>query len=391
MRSVILDVLEELREVVGPAEARAPFDEEAYRRMVETTKRIIDDNFKDAVAKGTPELAGSWIEVLDALTAEEPQAMRDSKTPSAETMKVRKALGSEGYLFYKAPGSKFEFVYAPEQTPDHAKIAELKDMRKKVNANLKASATPDDKDTNKKALKDLDQQVKALEKSPLMQASAAATSRATPMSADPEPLKPTKEMKDLQKQIKAAEQEIAAAGTTAARTAAEKKLADLEKQLDGETATAQKAQASGAPVKKKGTAILDIEDPAFDPSHPDVPPETRARFWQRKRVGAYKNTAAALAAVDEYEKSVRGILSVLAKDPEQKKFSGDREARMVKLMKTLRDVVSSGEDALNKVGSVEQPKKVAEGLISTAVVLTALFEELKNNWLGGKFVEVEHA
>ena len=375
----ILAVLGELRHATGVGEARVPFDDEAYKRMVQTTKKLIDDNFADAVAKGNPELAGSWTEILDALAAVEPQAMRDAKTPSAETMKVRKALGSEGYLFYKAPGQKFEFVYAPGQTPDHAKIAELKDMRKKVTANVKASATPDEKDTNKKALKDVDQQIKVIEKSPLMLASEAATSKAAPMSDEPESLKPTKEMKDLQKQIKAAEQEVAAATNASQRTAAEKKLADLESQLDGETATARKAQGSGVAPAKKG-AIKDIDDPNFNPDDPNVPPETRALYWKRKRVGAYKQTSDAMAGLDKYEAGLRDTLNVLGKDPKQKASNSNRQTRLTNLMKTLRDTVVSAERELEKVGV--PAKAAAEGLGRTADSLSALVEELRTGgWI----------
>lgn len=375
----ILAVLGELRHATGVGEARVPFDDEAYKRMVQTTKKLIDDNFADAVAKGNPELAGSWTEILDALAAVEPQAMRDAKTPSAETMKVRKALGSEGYLFYKAPGQKFEFVYAPGQTPDHAKIAELKDMRKKVTANVKASATPDEKDTNKKALKDVDQQIKVIEKSPLMLASEAATSKAAPMSDEPESLKPTKEMKDLQKQIKAAEQEVAAATNASQRTAAEKKLADLESQLDGETATARKAQGSGVAPAKKG-AIKDIDDPNFNPDDPNVPPETRALYWKRKRVGAYKQTSDAMAGLDKYEAGLHDTLNVLGKDPKQKASNSNRQTRLTNLMKTLRDTVVSAERELEKVGV--PAKAAAEGLGRTADSLSALVEELRTGgWI----------
>jgi hypothetical protein len=189
-------------------------------------------------------------------------------------------------------------------------------------------------------------------------------------------------MKDLQKQIKAAEQEVAAATNASQRTAAEKKLADLEAQLDGETATARKAQGSGVAPAKKG-AIKDIEDPNFNPDDPNVPPETRALYWKRKRVGAYKQTSAAMDGLDTYEASLRDALSVLSKDSKQKAFNSDRQTRLTNLMKTLRDTVVSAERELEKVGIPAQPKKAAaEGLGRTAYSLAALAEELRTGgWI----------
>ena len=348
-------VLDELRQLVQLDEVRAPFDDATYERMVETTKKLIDDNYQKAAKEGAPELAGSWIEIIDALTAVEPQTMRDSKTVSAETMRVRKTLASEGYLFYKAPGSKFEFVYAPGQTPAHAKIAELKELRKQVNAKLRAAA-PDEKDEHKKAIKDLDKQIKDQETSNLMQASIAAEAKAQPESDEPAPLQDTPEMKRLAKEIKAAEKEVSAAKTPAETTAAEKKLADLQAQLRGETGKAQKAHAAGTPAQKPGKVIVDPDDPGFDPTKPGVPPDAVAMYWRRKRVGGYEQTADALKGLEKYGQAMYGALDVLEKDPTVGKFTSDRKTRLTNLLKTLRDTVVGAERELEKVGV---PKKTA--------------------------------
>lgn len=347
--SSVLSVLSELRAVVGVAEMRNPFDDATFERMVETTKKIIDDNFKDAVSKGAPDLAGSWIEILAALTDVEPQAMRDSKTTSAEAMRVRKTLGAEGYLFYKAPGSKFEFVYAPDQTPDHAKIDELKELRKKVTANRKA-ATPDEKEDHKKALQDVNQQIKDLENSDLMLASEKASARRKPADAEPEPLKATPEMKGLQKQLKAAEKAYDAATTPAEKTALEKQIASLEQQLSAETGTAEKARASGTAPKKKGATIKDPNDPNFDPEDPDAPPEAVKVYWKGKKIGGYKETAVAMKSVEDYGAAMHKALAVLDKDAEAKQFSGDRKTRLTNLLNTLRNTVERADIELQKVG-----------------------------------------
>lgn len=359
MLNGILAVLEELRIVTGVAEARAPFDDATYERMVETAKKIIDDNFADAVAKGNPELAGSWVEILDALTAVEPQTMRDSKTVSAETMRVRKTLAAQGYLFYKAPGQKFEFVYAPDQTPDHAKIAELKDMRKKVGANLKASATPEEKADNKKALKDVDQQIKDLQKSPLMQASEAAVSKARASDEPAAPVfQPSAALKGMEKDAKAIQKKIDAATDPKAKIAAEKELAALNRKIAAETADLEQAQgvsAAGEPAKKgsAGTA----------PSKRDGPPG-QAVTHNKQRIGGYEQTAQALDAVDAYEKGMLGALDVLSRDPELKKFDGDRRTRLANLIKTLEQTVLGADREMAKVGASDTAtppnKKVAE-------------------------------
>lgn len=382
MLSGVFAVLEELRGVVGPDEmARAAANTQSIERAVKKLKDLIDRDFETAVAKKTPELAGALPDIFAELAASEPGVMR-GKVISSDGQKVRDALTAAGYIFYTYGNSPLEFVYAPGKTPAHLEMDELKKTKKMLAANVKAAASPDEKADHKQKIKTVDQEIKALENSDLYVTSEKAASKTKPVSDEPEPLKPTKEMKDLQKQIKAAEQEVAAATNASQRTAAEKKLADLEAQLDGETATAQKAQGSGVAPAKKG-AIKDIEDPNFNPDDPNVPPETRALYWKRKRVGAYKQTSAAMDGLDTYEASLRDALSVLSKDSKQKAFNSDRQTRLTNLMKTLRDTVVSAERELEKVGVPAQPKKAAaEGLGRTAYSLAALAEELRTGgWI----------
>lgn len=358
MLSGVFAVLEELRGVVGPDEmARAAANTQSIERAVKKLKDLIDRDFETAVAKKTPELAGALPDIFAELAASEPGVMR-GKVISSDGQKVRDALTAAGYIFYTYGNSPLEFVYAPGKTPAHLEMDELKKTKKMLAANVKAAASPDEKADHKQKIKTVDQEIKALENSDLYVTSEKAASKTKPVSDEPEPLKPTKEMKDLQKQIKAAEQEVAAATNASQRTAAEKKLADLEAQLDGETKTAQKAHDSGAAPKKKG-AKKSVDDPDFDPEDPDVDPGDKALYWRRKRVGAYTDTKDALAAVEKYGAAMGNVLDVTAKDPKQAGMSGDRKTRLANLLKTLRDTVYSADVALGKTG-VPKNKTAAE-------------------------------
>jgi hypothetical protein len=356
MLNGILAVLEELREVTGVAEIRAPFNKQAKDRMAQRLQELIDADFDKAVKSRMPELAGSWEDLLAQLAKVEPTAMRGS-TPSSETMRARDALEALGYLFYNDGKSPLEFVYAPGRTPAHLQMDELKKTKKMLGANAKAAASPDEKADHKQKIKTVDQEIKALENSDLWLKSAAAEANAKPVSDEPEPLKPTPEMKGLQKQVKAAEQKVAAAATPADKVAAEKELADLESQLSGVTRTAQKAHDSGAPAKKKKGAKADPNDPDVDPDELD--PESQALYWRRKRVGAYTDTKDALAAVEKYGTAMGNVLDVTAKDSKQAGMSNDRKTRLANLLKTLRDTVYSADVALGKVG-VPKSKAAAE-------------------------------